>query len=90
MEDEDDFGDLYQDMRKSGQEKRRRNEHTSIDLLKSQGIPFKIISAAAKHYRVGDFDFWPSTGKFYNPKTKEVGRGVFHLIKKVKQNNGKS
>ena len=47
------------------------------------GIEFVVLSEECKHLRVGAFDFWPSTGKFYNQKTKHKGRGVFNLMKLV-------
>lgn len=32
------------------------------------------------HWSCGDYDFWPSTEKFYNKKTKKKGHGLCHLL----------
>lgn len=65
-------------------EKRWDNFHKSCQVLKDRGIMFKVLSEKEGHLRVGDYwSFWPTTGKFYNQKTKEKGRGVFNLIKQI-------
>lgn len=64
-------------------EKKWQNEKQSLDILRQRGIPFKILSEASAHYRVGDYDFWPTTGKFINQRTQEKGRGVFNLLKRL-------
>lgn len=32
-----------------------------------------------RHLKVGDFDFWPKSEKFFNPKTGVKGRGLENL-----------
>ena len=78
-----DMGDTFRAFREHSKEKKCSNFESSIDLLKNRGIEFAILSEESKHLRVGAFDFWPSTGKFYNQKTKHKGRGVFKFMKLV-------
>lgn len=76
-----DDSEIWESVRKEGQAKRWQNLENSLHLLKSRGIEVKQFSES--HYRVGVWDFWPTTGKFRNPKTGQGGRGVFNLIKKL-------
>lgn len=75
-----EIGDDFRALREESQRKRAANEEWSIKYLKQRGIAFTVLSKSSRHYRVGAFDFWPSTGKFYNPKTQLGGRGVKNLI----------
>lgn len=45
---------------------------------------FDIQECTYCHYKIDGWDFWPTTGKFYNSKTDVKGRGVFDLIRKLK------
>ncbi|HEY1577008.1 MAG TPA: hypothetical protein VGF82_08050 [Terracidiphilus sp.] len=74
-------GEIWDAIHKDAQAKRAANEEWSISFLKRQGISFTVLSKSSRHYRVGEFDFWPSTGKFYNQKRQIKGRGVKNLIK---------
>ena len=65
------------------QEKKRLNKARSTQILADKGIPFQSFNNGV-HLVVGTFDFWPSTGKFISHVTGEKGRGVFKLIKKIK------
>lgn len=78
------MGDMiegFKVLKEESQKKKLSNYESSIKILKDNNIEFKILSEHSRHLRVGDFDFWPSTGKFYNQKTQQKGRGVFKLIK---------
>jgi hypothetical protein len=74
-----DIGETFAAMREVSQEKKRNNLVSSIQILKSNGIDFTQLSD--HHFRIGDYDFWPSTGKFRNRITSKAGRGVFKLVK---------
>lgn len=65
------------------QKKKAQNELQSLEVLERNGIEYTLLDQNSKHYRVGRFNYWPTTGKFYDPKTGEKGRGVFNLIKKI-------
>ena len=75
----------WEKSREDSYKKRWGNNEKSLKILNDKGIVYKILNASLAHYRVGDFDFWATTGKFYNQKTKQKGRGVFNLIKLVKK-----
>ncbi len=77
-----DIGEIFSEMREIGKERRRHNLSSSIQILKERGIEFITLSDI--HLRIGDYDFWPSTGKFWNRKTNKYGRGVFNLLNKIK------
>lgn len=75
--------DEWREQKKESQKKRARNHQQSLGILKKNGIYFEVLNESGAHYRVGEFDFWPTTGKFINRKTKKDGRGVFNLIKEI-------
>lgn len=79
--DTEDWG-AYKEERR---QKRWDNFENSIKLLDERGIEWNILNQSQGHIRVGDFDFWGTTGKYYNQKTGEKGRGVFNLIKLIKK-----
>lgn len=73
-----EMGEIFQVMREASKEKRANNLIASLELLRSRGyIPQQLSDT---HFRVGDFDFWPSTGKYLNRKTKLMSRGVRNLL----------
>lgn len=61
-------------------QKKKENREKSLAILRKRKIPFITLSEGAGHYRIGDYDFWPSTGKIYNRKIGKAYRGVFTLI----------
>lgn len=76
--------EMWAEYRGLNQKKRWENFDKSLEILAHRQVPYKILSHGAGHLRVAEvWDFWPTTGKFYNSKTKEKGRGVFNLLKKV-------
>lgn len=78
-----EYAEAFKAMKEEGRKKRASNLEASLSLLHSMQIPFEQLSPS--HCRVGEYDFWPSTGLFIHTKTKQRGRGVRHLIRKVKQ-----
>jgi len=82
-------GEIWEKIRKDRQAKRRKNEELSIALLEKSGIKYEVLSNDSRHYRVGRFSFWPTTGKYYDPKTGQKGRGVFKLISIIKSDGKK-
>ena len=76
-------GEIWAEVRKERTAKRWDNVKQSIALLKEKGIQFVCMDKGQAHYRVGDYDFWATTGKWFHRPTKEYGRGVFKLIKRV-------
>lgn len=77
-----EYAEAFKALREEGRKKRASNLANSLNLLSASEVPFRILSST--HVRVGDYDFWPSTGLFIHTKTKKRGRGIFNLIRKVK------
>jgi hypothetical protein len=81
-----DMSELAEDfkfMREVKREKKQSNLENSISLLHKNGIEFDSFNGGT-HLKVGDYDFWPSTGLFINRKTYERRRGIFTLIASIK------
>lgn len=77
-----EYAEAFKALKEEGQKKRASNLANSLNLLASMGITFKLLSST--HARVGEYDFWPSTGLFIHTKTKKRGRGVQNLIRRQK------
>ena len=77
-----DDGNMWEAIHEEKKKKRLNNQIQSLKILEKEGIKVKRFSDW--HYKVGDYDFWPTTGKFINRVTKEGGRGVFNLLKILK------
>ncbi len=80
--DEQSDSEMWEEYREIGKNKKLKNLKSSLKILDDRGIKYKTLNESV-HYRIDDWDFWPTTGKFYNKKTGEKGRGVFNLIKKL-------
>jgi hypothetical protein len=74
-----ELGETFREWKKYKQAKKADNFLSSIELLKKNGIQFTQLSST--HLRIGDYDFWPSTGKWIHRPTKRHSRGVFRLLK---------
>lgn len=73
-----DMGDTFRAMREDSKERKASNYKQSLALLKAHG--HQVVQLSDTHFRIGRFDFWPSTGKYLNRETKRYSRGVFNLI----------
>ena len=76
-------------LKAQSKERRGRNRESSTALLKRLGIPFQSMNDGA-HLVVTTnkqdlIDFWPGTGAFICRKGGKRGRGVFKLIRLVKE-----
>ena len=76
-----DYGDLCRDVREYNRKKKEKRRIFSLKSLRDAGIEYQDIGSAL---RIGDFDFWPTTGAFFNRKTRESNCGVKELIKIIK------
>lgn len=67
-------------------ERRKRNRQFSAECLRSYSIEFETKSEGV-HLVVTlpdrVIDFWPGTGLFTDRHTKQNGRGVHNLVKKI-------
>jgi len=84
-----DVGEFYRDtkeLRKEiSNEKKSKNYDNAIKLLDKEAIPYDEKNGGIHLVVDGRFDYYPTTGKFISRKTKTHGRGIFNLIKKVKE-----
>lgn len=62
---------------------RHEKLYNSISLLEVKGIEYKKLNEY--HYRIGVYDFWPSTDKFLNRHTGEFGHSIFVLLDLIEQ-----
>jgi hypothetical protein len=76
--------EIFHALNEYRQQRRRDNTIASTKILNDRGITF-ISKNNGAHLIVGRYNFWPSTGLFADRKTNQRGRGVFNLIKKIKQ-----
>lgn len=75
------MGDLWRDAKEASRKKKFDNVKFAESQLLEAGISFTRFSET--HWRVGDFDYWPSTGKFIHIRTKVAGRGIFNLMNRL-------
>lgn len=78
-----ELGELYSAWNEHKRAKKKLNYEQSLQLLADNGVVLKQLSP--DHFRIDDFDYWPSTGLFINRKTNKRGRGVFNLIKRLQR-----
>ena len=77
-----EIGELFTALREQRRIKKLSNLEQSTNILKEKNINF-VSRNNGIHLIVGNFDFYPSTGKFINRISKKDGRGIFNLIKKL-------
>lgn len=78
-----EMGEIFNEMKKAGKEKREQNRENSPQILADRGIEFESKNWGAHLIVKGKdclIDFWPGTGKFI-ARNGRRGRGVFNLIK---------
>jgi hypothetical protein len=78
-----ELGEIYSAWKEIKKDKKLSNLKQSLSLLDNLGIEYRALSST--HYRVGAYDYWPSTGLFIHTKTKKRGRGVCNLIEKQQE-----
>lgn len=79
-------GDMWRSVREDSQIKRKSNSEKSLVILHDHCLPkgIDVKKFSESHYRVLEWDYWPSTGKFKSLVTGKEGRGIFNLIKLIK------
>lgn len=75
-------GEMWAEIKKKASEKKLSNLKNSLNIL--MGADVMLHQFSEWHYLVeGEWNFWPTTGKFMHKKTGESGRGVFNLLKLI-------
>ena len=80
-----EIAETYNALRHYRSIKRYKNKISSTEILTKHGIPFISKSNGVHLIVSGRYDYWPSTGLYINRETGKRKRGVFNLIKEVKQ-----
>ena len=84
-----DVGEFYKDTKEFRKEisknKKDKNLKNAIAKLDKESIPYEVKGNGIHFVVDGRFDYWPTTGKYINRKTKKSGRGIFNLLKQVKR-----
>lgn len=78
-----ELGDDFRAWREHRRKKKAKNLEFAPDIFREHDVKFRMLSD--DHFRVGEFDFWPSTGLFIRRKNKERGRGIYNLIKIIQK-----
>lgn len=79
-----DIGENYKAMNEENRKRKENKKIRVIQILKNNNIDYKILSEY--HFRIGDFDLWPSTWKWINRKTREKGVNIERLVKLLRTN----
>lgn len=75
--------ELYKELKEEKREKKLSNLEHSTKAVEASGIPFQRKNEF--HIIIEGYDFWPSTGLFINRKTQKRDRGVYRLLKILKE-----
>lgn len=59
-------------------------ERAVISALEAEGFIFEKIGPY--HYRGNGVDFWPTTGRYFNHKTKRSGYRLTRMIRVMQKN----
>ena len=78
-----DMAEEFRAMKEFSRKSRKNRRDFAPNFLKKHHIQFEQFTDA--HLRVGEWDFWPGTGKFKHMRTGESGRGIENLVKRVKR-----
>ncbi len=81
-----EISELYEAYREVRKDKKIANIESSLKLLRSHAVGYQVLNGCNHHTLVaGQFDFWPSTGKWRDRKSGKRGRGVWDLIKSIRE-----
>lgn len=78
-----ELGDTFKAWNEEKKAKKLSNAENSLRLLKEKGIEYELLSSNGPHLRIGDYDFWASTGLFVHRKSKQRGRGIHNLLRRL-------
>lgn len=74
-----DMGDDFRAWNEDKKAKKRSNKEFSTEALIEKGVKFTSHNSGS-HLKIGDVDFWPSTGLIMR-KGQHLGRGFKKLLK---------
>jgi len=94
MNDDDDIGETFKELRQASQGKREHNRRYSTKLLSARRVKFKIANKGY-HLIIEELtdsliDFWPSTGLWKVRGDTKSGRGIKSLLEYLNNNGSRS
>lgn len=79
-----DMGDLWRDVKETRRERKENYiQHilpALIILWRAKLTKFGLQELNCSHWRIGQFDFWPTTGTFINRITGKRSNGIKKLL----------
>lgn len=85
----EDWAVIKEYFRKAGQGRRAGNRESSPKVLEELEITFEVKNNGAHLIVYGNnaelIDLWPGTGLWSARQSKQKGRGVFNLVKYIKE-----
>lgn len=75
-------GDAFRMMAEESKARRASNRERSAAELTARGIAF-VSKNHGTHLILAEWELFPGTGLWKHRKTKEKGRGVFNLIRRL-------
>lgn len=81
-----DTGSMFKDLRKITQKERWSYSAFNRGMLDANAIEYEYHPDTGTAL-IGDFQFWTTTGRWYNNKTKLHGQGVAGLIEALEVND---
>lgn len=78
-----DLGEIFGAWKVEKKAKKLSNTENNLRILKEKGIEYELLSSNGPHLRIGDYDFWASTGLFVHRKSKQRGRGIHNLLRRL-------
>lgn len=85
------WSDVKPGMTEDNKDKRANNRESSAEILFKKGITFECKNNGAHLVVRGSgcvVDFWPGTGLYIVRVSEKKGRGVFNLLKFLKEKTG--
>jgi hypothetical protein len=77
-----ELGETFRAMREDSQRRRAANLEHGLFTLRARGHAYTMFSGT--HVRVGDYDYWPSTGLWIHVTNRRSrGRGILGLLCKL-------
>lgn len=83
-----DIGETWSGYKEQRKAKRDKNRESAHEILGNRGIDYDAKNGGAHFIVYGEsetIDFWPGTGKFIARTSKVSGRGIFNMIRHLRQ-----
>lgn len=78
-----DLGDYWREAKEEQKEYKWNHYDKVINTFNQEGIDFQNFGNG--HLRIGEYDFWATTGTFIHRSTGKKGKGLEVFLKKIKK-----